>query len=47
MITLKVDKSTRLYSIYPRLLREAREKIAEAFTESFVLCLALGQVIKD
>eukprot|EP00061_Rhincodon_typus_P004266 g22160.t1 len=44
---IKVDKSSGPDGIYPRILREAREEIAGAWTEIFVSSLATGKVPED
>eukprot|EP00061_Rhincodon_typus_P010735 g35252.t1 len=45
--SIKVVKSPGPDGIYPRLLREAREKIAGALTKIFVSSLATGKVPYD
>ena len=44
---IKVDKSPGPDRVYPRILREAKEEIAEALAKIFVSCLATGEVPKD
>eukprot|EP00061_Rhincodon_typus_P009081 g32274.t1 len=45
--SIKVDKSPGPTSIYPRLLREAREEIAGVLTKIFVSSLATAEVPED
>ena len=42
---IKVDKSPGPDEIYPKILRDAREKIAGALREIFVFLLATGEVM--
>eukprot|EP00061_Rhincodon_typus_P005168 g24376.t1 len=44
---VKVDKSPGPNGIYPRLLKEAREEIAGAFSKISVSSLATGEVLED
>jgi len=44
---IKVDKSPEPDRVYPRILREAREEIAEALAKIFVSSLATGKAPED
>lgn len=47
LISIKVDKSLRLYVIYPSSLSEAGEEIARSMTKISVSSPATGKVLED